>query len=65
MTCHPLPAAAASTMHNSICQRKSCPAAKAFETQSFRTKVYTVRKTEQVSAIAKEPFHIRHQEQVQ
>ena len=65
MTCHPLPAAAASTMQDSLCQRKSCPGVEAFETQSFRTKVYTVRKSEQVSAIAKEPFHIRAQEQVQ
>ena len=52
MTCHPLPAAVASTMQNSIYQRKSCPAVKAFETQSFRITVYTVRKTEQVSLTA-------------
>jgi hypothetical protein len=65
MTCHPLPVAAAPTMQDSMYQRKSCSAVKAFETQSFRTKVYTVLKTEQVSLIAKEPFHIRLQEQVQ
>ena len=65
MTCHPLSVAAASTMHNSFYQRKSCPAVKAFETQSFRTKLYTIPKTEQVSPIAKEPFRIRSQEQVQ
>jgi hypothetical protein len=52
MTCHSLPVVAASTMQNSMYQRKSCSAVKAFGTQSFRSTAYTVRKAEQVSPIA-------------
>jgi hypothetical protein len=52
MTCHSLPTTATSTMQNSMYQWKSCSAVKAFETQSFRTKVYTVRKIERVPPIA-------------
>ncbi len=52
MTCHSLPVAAASTMQNSMYQKKSCPAVKALGTQSFRSIAYTVRKAEQVLPIA-------------
>jgi hypothetical protein len=52
MTCQSLPTTAASTMQSSMYQGKSCPAVKAFEAQSFRTKVYTVRRIERVPSIA-------------